>query len=244
MRSEEHKQEPPSPRVAVVTAASRGIGAATAELLGEAGYKLVVMSRSDEIYDIADRLSARPIKGSVEDDRDLDRLVGLAYEKYGRIDVVVNNTGHAAKGNLLEITDKQWMQGVELSLLNVVRMSRLIVPYMSRQPTGGAIVNISSFAAVEPNADFPVSSVARASLSAYCKLFAREFAMHKIRMNNVLPGFIDSYPATREVIQKIPMRRQGTVTEVAELVRFLVSDASSYITGQDYLVDGGLVSGL
>ncbi|MEM9324171.1 MAG: SDR family oxidoreductase [Bacteroidota bacterium] len=244
MSRDENLQDSKQQRVAIVTAASRGMGAAIASRLAGDGYKLVVMSRSDRIYEVADRLSARPIKGDVTEKKDLERLVGLAYEKYGRVDVVVNNTGHASKGQLLDISDREWLEGVELSLLNVIRMSRLVVPFMSRQRTGGTLLNISSFAAREPSPDFPVSSVARASLSAYCKVFAREFALHKIRMNNVLPGFIDSFDASAEVLQKIPMRRQGTMEEVAELVRFLASEEASYITGQDHVIDGGLLKGI
>lgn len=228
-------------KVALVTAASKGIGAAVARKLGTAGYKLVLMSRTDSIYDISNELSARPIKGSVEDIKDLERMVHLAYEKYGRIDVLVNNSGHASKGELLEISDEDWISGFNILLMNVVRMSRLVVPIMNDQEQGGSIVNISTFGALQPSINFPISSVARAGLTAYMKLFSKEFASEKIRMNNVLPGFIDSYPADEHTINSIPLLRQGTPEEVSELVLFLASEKSQYITGQDILIDGGLV---
>ena len=103
----------------------------------------------------------------------------------------------------------------------------------------GSFVNISTFGAKEPSLDFPISSALRSALSSYCKLYAKQYGAHNIRMNNILPGFIDSYPADEETINSIPMLRQGTVEEVAKLAYFLSTDDSSYITGQDFLIDGG-----
>ena len=227
-------------KVAIVTAASKGMGAAAARVLSADGYKLVLMSRTKAIYEIADELSARPLMGSIDQPRDLERATSLAYEKYGRVDVVVNNTGHAAKGDLLAISDQEWAQGFELLLMNVIRMARLVAPLMKAQG-GGSIVNISTFAAKDPSLNFPVSSVARAALSAYTKIFSKEYGAFKVRMNNILPGYISSYPADEATVNDIPMLRQGTPEEVGDLVAFLASDKSAYITGQDILIDGGLV---
>lgn len=215
------------------------MGAAISRRLHQDQFKLLIMSRSEQIYDLADELSARPIMGSVTNMKDLKRLVGLAFEKYGRIDVVVNNTGHASKGELLDISDKEWSEGFNLLLMNVIRMSKLVVPIMEKQQSG-SIINISTFAASEPSLKFPVSSVARAALSSFAKLFATRYGPVGVRMNNVLPGFIDSYPAEKEVLDEIPMKRQGKVEEIANTVAFLASGDSSYITGQDIIVDGGL----
>ncbi|MBV6646560.1 MAG: SDR family oxidoreductase [Cyclobacteriaceae bacterium] len=230
-------------KIAIVTAASQGMGAACARRLFQAGYKLIVMSRSQAIYDIADKLSARPLMGSVTDTTDLKRAVELAYEKYGRLDVVINNTGHSAKGDLLKLKDKDWSEGFDLLLMNVVRMSRLVVPLMIKQG-GGSIVNVSTFAAKEPSLKFPISSVARASLGAFTKLFVEQYASNHLRMNNILPGFINSYAADESTVKNIPSLRQGTVEEVANVALFLASDEASYVNGQDILVDGGLVRGL
>ncbi len=231
-------------KVAIVTAASQGMGAAICRKLAAEGYKLVVMSRSEAIFKIADEVSARPIMGSVQKQEDLERVVSLAFEKYGQVDVVVNNTGHSAKGDLLKISDQEWLDGFELLLLNVIRMARIVAPVMGAQEDGGSIVNISTFAARQPSLNFPVSSVARTALTSFTKLFANEYGAMRVRMNNVLPGFITSYPADEETINEIPMLRQGTPEEVANAVAFLASRAAAYITGQDIVVDGGLVNGI
>lgn len=228
-------------KVAIVTAASKGMGAAIAKKLHEEGYKLSLMSRSESIVTLANGMEAFSMQGSTDNPEDLRSLVEVTLMKHGRIDAVVCNTGHPPKGKLLELTDEEWMTGFNLALMNVIRLSRLVTPKMKE---GGSIVNISTFGAKEPSLNFPISSVARTALSSFTKLFANEFGASNIRMNNVLPGFINSYPAEQETIDTIPMLRQGTPEEVAELVSFLVSNKSSYITGQDFLIDGGLVKSI
>lgn len=228
-------------KVAIITAASKGMGAAVAQKLASEGYKLSMMSRSEGIVTLSNALDAFSMQGSTDNAEDLRALVETTLIKYGRIDAVVCNTGHPPKGKLLELTDEDWSSGFNLALMNVIRMARLVVPKMKE---GGSIVNISTFGAKEPSLNFPISSVARTALSSFTKLFANEYGASNIRMNNVLPGFISSYPAAQETIDTIPMLRQGSPEEVAELVSFLVSEKSSYITGQDFLIDGGLVKSI
>jgi NAD(P)-dependent dehydrogenase (short-subunit alcohol dehydrogenase family) len=170
---------------------------------------------------------------------DLQRLVDQTLKHYGRIDAVVNHTGHPPKGPLLEIHDEDWHRGLDLVMLNVVRVARLVTPVMQKQG-GGAIVNISTFAVFEPDPTFPVSAAMRAALASFTKLYADQYAADEIRMNNVLPGFIDSLPETEERRRRIPMGRYGTVAEIAKTVRFLLSADAGYITGQNIRVDGGI----
>ena len=179
------------------------------------------------------------LTGSVTEVKDLETLVAKTMGMYGRIDAVVNNTGHPPKGSLLEISDADWHLGLDLTLLNVIRMARLATPIMLEQG-GGAFVNISTFAAFEPSLTFPVSSSLRAALGSYAKMYADLYAPHGIRMNNVLPGYIDSYPESEANLRQIPLGRYGRVEEIAGTVRFLLSDEAGYITGQNIRVDGGV----
>ncbi|MCP4415020.1 MAG: SDR family oxidoreductase [Chloroflexi bacterium] len=226
-------------KTAIVTAAGKGMGAAIARELGEVGYNLALISPSGSAEGLAQELGGVGLTGSVTSTADLQKLVTMTMEKYGRIDAVVNHTGHPPKGPLLQIPDEDWHKGLDLVMLNVANMARLVTPIMIEQG-GGAIVNISTFAVFEPEATFPVSAVMRAALAGYTKLYADEYAASGIRMNNVLPGFIDSLPQTEERRQRIPMGRYGTVAEIGKTVRFLLSPDAGYITGQNIRVDGGI----
>ena len=226
-------------KTAIITAASQGIGKACARRLSNANYNLVIMSNSEKIYKLSDEIDCVGFKGSVTNPDDLKKVVEIAKESFGSIDSVVNNTGHATKGELLEITDEEWSNAVDILLMNVIRISRILVPLMKKN--GGSIVNISAFGAENPSLKFPTSSVVRSSLTAFAKLFSRRFGHHKIRMNNLLPGFVDSYPVTNEIRDKIALKREATVKEIANAVLFLLSDESSYITGQNIMIDGSMV---
>lgn len=218
-----------------------GIGADAARKLKETGFEVGVMSSSGKGEALGTELGGLGHTGSVLEPSDLEGFVEAAMARFGRIDAVVNNTGHGPKGDILGISDEDWRLGMDFYLLNVVRMARIVVPIMVRQG-GGAVVNVSTFGAVEPDPDFPTSSVFRAGLSSYTKLVAARYAADNVRMNNVLPGFIDSLPEKGDRVARIPAGRYGRVRELSEVIAFLASDASGYITGQNIRVDGGVTA--
>jgi len=228
-----------SEKVAIITAAGQGIGAAVARELAADGYRVSLLSSSGGALTLAGELNGIGMTGSVTAPADLAQLVESTLAHYGRIDAVVNNTGHPPKGDLLDISDADWHLGLDLLVLNVVRMARLVTPLFVRQGAG-AMVNISTFAAFEPELGFPVSSSLRTALAGFTKLYADRYASAGIRMNNVLPGYMDNYPESEANLSKIPMKRYALVQEVARTVRFLLSDDAGYITGQNIRVDGGI----
>jgi len=226
-------------KVAVVTAGGSGMGAAVARRLAADGFQVAILSSSGKGEALAAELGGLGVTGSNQSGDDLARLVDQTLARWGRIDVLVNSAGHGPRAPILEITDEQWHQGIDVYLLNVIRPTRLVAPVMARQG-GGAIVNISTAWAFEPSAMFPTSAVARAGLAAFTKIFADEYAARNVRMNNVLPGWIDSLPATEQRRDMVPMQRYGTADEIAATVAFLASAGAGYITGQNLRVDGGL----
>jgi NAD(P)-dependent dehydrogenase (short-subunit alcohol dehydrogenase family) len=226
-------------KVAIVTASGSGMGAACARELAQRGYAVALMSTSGKAEALAKELGGLGLTGSVTEESDLKALVGGTLERYGRVDGVINSTGHPASGEVLELTDGQWHEALDLVVLNVVRIARLVTPAMLRQG-GGAIVNVSTFSAFEPSPTFPLSSSLRAALAGFTKLYADRYAADGVRMNNVLPGYIESFEIDEETRESIPMRRRGTLEEIAKAVAFLVSSDSSYMTGQNLRVDGGL----
>lgn len=227
-------------KVAIVTAGGSGMGAAAARRLARDGFRVAILSSSGKGETIARELGGIGVTGSNQSNADLGRLVDETMEKWGRIDALVNSAGHGPRAPLLEISDEDWHTGLDVYFLNVVRAVRLVAPIMAAQK-GGAIVNISTAWVAEPSGLFPTSAVARAGLAVYTKLFADQYAADNVRMNNVLPGWIDSLPATEERRDSVPMNRYGTSEEIAATVAFLVSQDAGYITGQSIRVDGGLM---
>jgi NAD(P)-dependent dehydrogenase (short-subunit alcohol dehydrogenase family) len=226
-------------KFAIVMAGGSGMGAAAARRLADDGFKVAILSSSGKGEALAKELDGLGVTGSNQSNDDLKRLVDQVMATWGRVDVLVNSAGHGPRDQILKITDEQWHKGLETYLLNVIRPTRLVAPIMVQQKAG-AIINISTAWVFEPSPMFPTSAVFRAGLAAFTKIFADQYAADNVRMNNVLPGWIDSLPETDERRKAVPMQRYGTSEEIAATIAFLASEGAAYITGQNLRVDGGI----
>lgn len=227
-------------KVAIITAGGSGMGAEAARRLAADGFRVAILSSSGKGEALAKELGGIGVTGSNQSNEDLKRLVDSTVATWGRVDVLVNSAGHGPRAQLVEITDEQWHTGMDVYLMNVIRSVRLVTPIMQAQKSG-SIINISTAWVAEPSPMFPTSAVFRAGLAAYAKLYADSYAADNIRINNVLPGWIDSLPGTDERRDSVPMKRYGTSQEIAATIAFLASEGAGYITGQSIRVDGGLM---
>jgi len=226
-------------KTALITAGGSGMGAAAARKLAAEGYKVAILSSSGKGEALAKELGGVGVTGSNQNAADVQAVIDAAMQAWGRIDVLVNSAGHGPRDDILALSDEDWHQGMEVYFLSAVRPNRLVTPIMEKQGSG-SIINITTFATFEPDPVFPTSGVMRAGLAAFTKLFADRYAAQGIRMNNVLPGFINSLPEKEEFRARIPMERYGTTDEIANTIAFLASDGAGYITGQNIRVDGGI----
>ncbi|MGM8890104.1 SDR family oxidoreductase [Psychrobacter sp. 1Y1] len=227
-------------KVALITAGGSGMGAAAARKLAADGYHVAILSSSGKGEALAKELGGIGVTGSNLINEDVQRLVASAMQQWGRIDALVNSAGHGPRAPILDITDEDWHKGLEVYFLSAVRAIRLVTPIMVAQGSG-AIVNISTSWVTQPTALFPTSTAFRASLGAFTKIFSDDYAAKGVRINNVLPGWIDSLPEVDERRDSVPMGRYGTSEEVASTIAFLLSEAAGYITGQNIRVDGGVI---
>ena len=230
-------------KVALFIAAGSGMGADAAKNLSAKGFDIGILSSSGKGEKLAIQLGGIGSTGSNQSNSDIKKLVDKIIEKWGRIDVLVNSAGHGPRGPILKLSDEDWHAGMETYFLNVVRSTRIVTPIMQKQ-NSGVIINISTFSVFEPDAVFPTSGVFRAGLASFTKLFVDQYSQYNIRMNNILPGFIDSLPEKAEFKKRIPLQRYGKVNEISEFVNFLASEGGAYITGQNIRVDGGITKSI
>ena len=226
-------------KIAVFIAAGSGMGADAAKVLSDDGYKVAIMSSSGKGERLAKRLKGVGYTGSNLDPKSIKNFIKVILDKWGRIDVLVNSAGHGPKGQILKISDEEWILGMQTYFLNVVRATRLVTPIMKKQKNG-SIINISTYAIFEPEKSFPTSGVMRAALASFIKIYSDEYAKYNIRMNNILPGFIDSLKPNKKFIDRVPLKRVGKVSEISSVVKLLASKEGAYITGQNIRVDGGI----
>jgi 3-oxoacyl-[acyl-carrier protein] reductase len=239
-------------KVAIITGGSRGIGLAIARLLADDGASVVVSGRDAARLDAAGKelesLGAPVLAVAAQATRreDVERLVEATRERFGRIDVLVNNAGITRDQLLVRMKDEDWDQVLDTNLRGVFLMTRAVSKVMMRQKSG-RIINVASTAGAMGNAGQVNYSAAKAGVIGLTKAAARELAHWNILVNAVAPGLIEtdmtaslSGEAREALLQQVPLKRIGQSREVAEVVRFLVGDGASYVTGQTIHVNGGL----
>ena len=244
---------PVTGKVAVVTGGTRGIGLAIAAWMLERGASVVISGRDADRLDVAVKeltQNGAPAVGVVADAgrrEDADRLVEMARERFGRLDVLVNNAGITRDGLVIRMKDEDWDRVLETNLKGAFLMTRAASKAMVRAKTGGRIINIASTAGAMGNAGQANYSAAKAGLIGLTKATARELAHWGILVNAVAPGLIETDMAAAlptdardALLAQVPLKRIGTAREVAEMVGFLAGDGAAYVTGQVFHVNGGL----
>ena len=249
---------------AVVAGASSGMGRAVARRLAEEGCDVTLFARRPEQLDdavaeiaaLTDGGRAHAVAGDSTVPADLTRTIEETMREFGRIDIVVNNTGGPPAGDFGDFDDEGWQRGFELTLLSAIRLTRLALPAL-RQSGRGRVVNLTSMAVKEINDGLLLSNALRPAVTGWAKHLSREEGPHGVTVNSIAPGYIDtdrlrylystgSDPASdrRRDEQSIPLRRFGAPEEIASAAAFLCSTEAAYITGVTLLVDGGLTRGL
>lgn len=254
-------------KTALVFAASQGLGKAIAARLAEEGANVMIASRSEEkLAQVAEEISylgsgqVLHKTADVTKTEDIQDVIQYTVDTFGTIDILINNTGGPKAGNFLSLTDDDWKQAFELNLLSYIRIIREVVPFMKK--SGGRIVNIASSSIKEPIAGLILSNTFRTGIVGLTKTLASELAEDGILINTVAPGRIatdrvkeldtiraekmgvDVLEVEEEMSNQIPLKRYGQPEEFAKAVAFFVSGANSYMTGQSFLIDGGMVKSI
>ena len=257
-----------SGKVALVAAASKGLGRAIAEDLAAEGASVALCARGEEALERArdeiqrtTKAEVIAIAGDVSRADDVDRITRATLERFGRIDVLVTNAGGPPSGKFESLTPEMWKQAVDLTLMSVINLTRAVIPGM-KERKWGRVINVTSIAVKQPVDGLMLSNSLRSAVTGFARTLANEVAPLGITVNNILPGYtrterveqLSAATAKREGITahaalgkweaEIPMKRLGEPREFAALAAFLASERASYITGTSISVDGGWIKGL
>ena len=241
-------------KVAMITGATRGIGKQIALTLANEGYNIVLNYRTenDELKQLKNEIESKKIKcltvqGDVTNFEDCKQMIESAIEEFGKVDVLVNNAGITKDMLLARMKEEDFKQVIDVNLVGTFNMTKNVISYMMKA-RNGRIINISSVVGIAGNAGQTNYSASKAGIIGFTKSLAKEVASRNILVNAVAPGFIETnmtdvlkQEVKDEIAKNIPLKRMGTPKDVANVVKFLASEDSSYITGQVISVDGGMI---
>ena len=241
-------------KVAIITGATRGIGKQIALTLANEGYNIILNYRTenDELKQLKNEIESKKVKcltvqGDVTNFEDCKQMIESASEKFGKVDVLVNNAGITKDMLLARMKEEDFKQVIDVNLVGTFNMTKNVISYMMKA-RNGRIINISSVVGIAGNAGQTNYSASKAGIIGFTKSLAKEVASRNILVNAVAPGFIETnmtevlkQEVKDEIAKNIPLKRMGTPQDVANVVKFLASEDSSYITGQVISVDGGMI---
>lgn len=241
-------------KVALITGATRGIGKQIAITLAENGYNIAINYRTEneEVIDVKNKIQEKnvkclTVKGDVSNFDDAEKLVKEVINEYGQIDVLVNNAGITKDMLLMRMKKEDFESVIDVNLVGTFNITKNVIPYMMKAHSG-RIINISSVVGISGNAGQTNYAASKAGIIGFTKSLAKEVASRNILVNAVAPGFIETnmtdilkQEVKEEIAKNIPLKRMGNTYDVANVVKFLASEDSSYITGQVINVDGGML---
>ena len=241
-------------KVAMITGATRGIGKQIALTLANEGYNIVLnyRTKNDELIQAKNEIESKnvkclTVKGDVTNFEDCKQMIESAIKEFGKIDVLINNAGITKDMLLARMKEEDFKQVIDVNLVGTFNMTKNVIPYMMKA-RNGRIINISSVVGIAGNAGQTNYSASKAGIIGFTKSLAKEVASRNILVNAVAPGFIETnmtevlkQEVKDEIAKNIPLKRMGTPQDVANVVKFLASEDSSYITGQVISVDGGMI---